>query len=716
MKFLNDIEDASRLVQDSTHRLVTDAEKAMWNDKASAAEAAESARAQTFTTNEAGRQSTFTANEVTRETNETARKAAEAARAATFGQWTDTQADWAAAESARVSEIEAARGTEATLRARLDASDAQLNDIGQRIYQHPLLTGIDKEVKIFDGYYRNYLTGKLGKSNPSNPSSYSELIPVAEGSVYKTKNLGNIVFYDADENYLSGKDTSSIGEEYNIEIPKNAFYAGFTVRTNNKESLEWTRISGYAGTFNISQKRLVDFEIPAIKKIDFKNGDNLFNPRNIVKGFYYDYNGKPKENIAVNSTGFIKVNAGVTLEKNVAGHVSVYDKNFKYITGWIMENVPVQIALNHEDIEYINLSFSATKVIPEHIKLLYVTGDLDLYEPTDKLILKENQNEEIKENVSSLSIANSKDFLRIPTPYTDGKTDVWSKNQATHPSTVQFSDNWNGYKYWMAYTPYPYQRDQLENPCIAVSNDGLNWVTPDKIINPLDTPEGIQYNSDTHLLYRSDLNQLEVWYRGVKLNKGGEIIKRVIIDSDLNVSAPQNIIETSITESDKSILKYISPSVIFEDGKYKLWMMREWVVHYTESSDLLVWSDPVKINSIGEDVMTWHPNMVKRDNVYHLFNTYNNNTLGKGGEIRYSTSPDGINFTKEKTIIKHRLNQFKLDGRGVYRGTPLWLRDGSVGVIYGMVGYNGVWTLGMSVGEDFYNLEGIDTSTLAYMG
>ena len=98
--------------------------------------------------------------------------------------------------------------------------------------------------------------------------------------------------------------------------------------------------------------------------------------------------------------------------------------------------------------------------------------------------------------------------LQIETP--DGT------NQPYHPSVLFISQKWNGYRYWMAETPYPLgnngdwnglkpYRARWENPCIHVSNDGINWQTPPKGSNPIDDLsdadiEHQNYYSDTHLV------------------------------------------------------------------------------------------------------------------------------------------------------------------------------------------------------------------------
>ncbi len=70
--------------------------------------------------------------------------------------------------------------------------------------------------------------------------------------------------------------------------------------------------------------------------------------------------------------------------------------------------------------------------------------------------------------------------------------DINSPNVAyCHPDVEYFPEGFNGYKYWMVFTPYfgsvgtqQYSK-RYENPTIVVSNDGLNWSNPQEIINPL---------------------------------------------------------------------------------------------------------------------------------------------------------------------------------------------------------------------------------------
>ena len=88
-------------------------------------------------------------------------------------------------------------------------------------------------------------------------------------------------------------------------------------------------------------------------------------------------------------------------------------------------------------------------------------------------------------------------------------------DQPCHPKVLYFEEGWNGHRYWMAYTPYPYCADLYENPCLAVSDDGVNWTKPDGVTNPVTghppTHENSAHYSDPHILMNGD--EMELWFR-----------------------------------------------------------------------------------------------------------------------------------------------------------------------------------------------------------
>lgn len=108
-----------------------------------------------------------------------------------------------------------------------------------------------------------------------------------------------------------------------------------------------------------------------------------------------------------------------------------------------------------------------------------------------------------------LARANSKGYLKIPV-YNNP-----NGYQATHPSVLYFKNGWNGYKFWMGYTPYEYSNELLENPSVAASNDGVNWEVPTGLTNPLEATDTLDMHySDPHLVFVN--SQIEYWYRKKK--------------------------------------------------------------------------------------------------------------------------------------------------------------------------------------------------------
>lgn len=102
---------------------------------------------------------------------------------------------------------------------------------------------------------------------------------------------------------------------------------------------------------------------------------------------------------------------------------------------------------------------------------------------------------------------NAPTYATTPTP--DGTGSV------VHPSVVDMCSPWNGYRYWMAATPYYQAVDAKENPCILGSNDGFTWHVPAGLTNPLvGAPVG-GYNSDTEIVWDPDNARMVCYWRSV---------------------------------------------------------------------------------------------------------------------------------------------------------------------------------------------------------
>lgn len=99
-----------------------------------------------------------------------------------------------------------------------------------------------------------------------------------------------------------------------------------------------------------------------------------------------------------------------------------------------------------------------------------------------------------------------------------------------HPSVVDMQaetgEAWKGYRYWMAWTPYPNGDVKAENPCIAVSNDKRTWAVPPGGANPIYPWTGISgdYYSDTELVWDPERRRLWCYWRESVNKEAGEII------------------------------------------------------------------------------------------------------------------------------------------------------------------------------------------------
>jgi hypothetical protein len=95
--------------------------------------------------------------------------------------------------------------------------------------------------------------------------------------------------------------------------------------------------------------------------------------------------------------------------------------------------------------------------------------------------MQEAQSDPSEANLAMMQHA--EDELIVPT--FDGTQNI------AHPSMEYIDTSWNGYKYWLAFTPYP--AENRENPSIAYSNDGITWDTTglsNPVVPPGDTAAG----------------------------------------------------------------------------------------------------------------------------------------------------------------------------------------------------------------------------------
>ena len=248
-----------------------------------------------------------------------------------------------------------------------------------------------------------------------------------------------------------------------------------------------------------------------------------------------------------------------------------------------------------------------------------------------------------------------------------------SDDQGTHPKVLYFNEGLFGYKFWMAYTPYPKANDMYENPNILVSDDGVTWVEPNGFINPLEAiPENykktIIYNSDTHLVYNYTTKELECWWRFVNDENGNLTIYRKVTKDGINWSPKQEIITDIRKQRD-----ILCPAIIYENNVYKIWYVdSRYRVSYIKSKDLKNWSEPViiNINYNDKDIRNWHLDVINDEGKYIMvICSFIKDSPRTRMNLYYSISENETEFEEAKLLLTPTTSSNKWDSKGLYRSS-----------------------------------------------
>ncbi len=283
-------------------------------------------------------------------------------------------------------------------------------------------------------------------------------------------------------------------------------------------------------------------------------------------------------------------------------------------------------------------------------------------------------------------------------------TYIAGRNQATHPNVVSFREPWHGYRFYMAYTTYPYANGSEENPCLAASNDLLHWEKPSGLVNPVACCEETECDElkDTHLLYNEVTEKLEIWYLGriasTQESEGPLYCFRKTSSDGIQWS-PR---ETMFCFDGFNLA---SETVLFDkDTGYRFWGIRnsdeEKGLFYKESLNGYDWSAYKKC-TIPDCNQTdiWHGTVTIIDGLYYFV------WVGKSGvqknRIYLSTSSDGIVFSGPKQILQN-------DTGWAFLYRPVLIREeGLFYCFYGVVRKDGKWLIALSAGKTLDTLEGV---------
>ena len=258
-----------------------------------------------------------------------------------------------------------------------------------------------------------------------------------------------------------------------------------------------------------------------------------------------------------------------------------------------------------------------------------------------------------------------------------------------------------------------------ENPHVCVSNDKIHWkpfegegkaVALDPL-TPFENPDK-QYNSDTHLVYRKDINTLECYWRQVdNRTQIDKIMKRTTTDG-IHWSKAQNVLV-----SDAHTDRILSPSIIYENGRYKMWTVNckgKYPILYRESKDGFHWSNPRKIQLKypSNNLRSWHLDVIHTNKGYEIIVVaFINGHKHREMNLYYTSSKNEHDFKKCITILKPSQKKKTWDNRGIYRSS-FFVENGTYYIYYSGIGYpkgpKSSQGVGLTYGPSVKNIHGYD--------
>jgi hypothetical protein len=225
--------------------------------------------------------------------------------------------------------------------------------------------------------------------------------------------------------------------------------------------------------------------------------------------------------------------------------------------------------------------------------------------------------------------------------------------QTTHPSVVKFATPFSGYTYWMAHSPYPLFNDAHEDPNVVASNDGVTWVVPPGLTNPLDDNPGSPnaYNSDPNLYYRASNSTLYLFWRELNRALGSNQEKLYYRSSTDGITWTAKVLMRQVTTTNG---KMLAPSLTWLGTQWAMYVVDMDVspntfVRYLSTGDsLTAWGSATNMTitglAPGRDI--WHVDVQQMGTDWVGFGTTSNlDAGGVGTRIHTMASANGTAWT-----------------------------------------------------------------------
>lgn len=189
--------------------------------------------------------------------------------------------------------------------------------------------------------------------------------------------------------------------------------------------------------------------------------------------------------------------------------------------------------------------------------------------------------------------------------------------QACHPDVVHIREGFGSgrWPYWMVCTPYAYGDFVRENPEIFASYDGIHWIVPDGVENPLvATPSRpFDHNSDPDMLFLG--GKLWLYYRETRRTSCPPE-NRIYLMTSVDGVQWSAAVEVIVSRGDTALL--MSPAVVHDNNEFHMWTVdriaKRFKVVRRSSEDGLKWSAPIECTVVGLiDREPWHLDVIREE-------------------------------------------------------------------------------------------------------
>ncbi|MCG7239562.1 pyocin knob domain-containing protein [Corynebacterium minutissimum] len=247
--------------------------------------------------------------------------------------------------------------------------------------------------------------------------------------------------------------------------------------------------------------------------------------------------------------------------------------------------------------------------------------------------------------------------MKLTTPTHDGS------GQATHPSVLYFKDGWNGYKYWMAMTPYPGGDEGHEDPNILASQNGTTWVVPEGLTNPIDDQKGKPnpHNSDTNIVMGPDG---AMWLTWRMVDRPNGDLTRIFAARSTNGVEWGTPVEIWTAKPGTDEAGLLSQSLVWTGSTWRLYGVRNATrtnrLSFYETSD----KNPTKdsawklqdcaIDAAGPGRNFWHVDVQYYNGAY-LGIIQDMASQGRDGDIYFMRSADGVTWERSTVPLVDKI-------------------------------------------------------------